>query len=497
MMASLRSRLILGLVVVAAVGLLLLGGITYAEQRSFLQARVDQQALRAVPAVSRELDQRGFNVPGTHFTGPPLGGARAGPGPGPFGAVNLPTGTYGQRRDANGKVLGHVGPSRAYGQPALAAPKLPATVPVRQLITVGSVGDPGLRYRVLAVPSRDQPGTTIVAVPLREVDQTLHRLLLVEALVIGAVLVALGIVAWFLVRLGLRPLDRIGETAGAIAAGDLSRRVDPATPRTEVGRLGLALNAMLGRLEQAFAEREASEQRLRQFLSDASHELRTPLASIRGYAELFRIGAARKPADTAKAMTRIEQEAARMGVLVEDLLMLARLDELREPVREEVDLADVARDAVEDTRATAPDRTIALSAGPGARVLGDPHQLRQVLSNLLRNAVVHTPAGTPVEVGVARAGDDVRVDVRDHGPGLPTSEPDALFERFWRAEGGRERGRGGAGLGLAIVAGIVHAHGGEVQAADAPDGGACFSVRLPAHEPRPRSGVSQPALTSH
>jgi two-component system OmpR family sensor kinase len=484
-MLSLRARLVAGLLALAAVGLLLLGGITYAEQSSFLQNRIDQQALSAQPAVSHALDQAGSNVPGSIASRgyrPPPGGLHGG-GPGPAQA-NLPPGTYGQRRDASGRPVG-VPVVLAYTQQALPAPALPAQLPVGKLITVDAVGGSGLRYRVVAEPTVDQPGTTVIAVPLREVDQTLHRLLLVEALVIAGVLAALGIGAWFLVRLGLRPLDRIGETAGAIAAGDLGRRVSPADERTEVGRLGLALNAMLGRLEQAFAERQASEQRLRRFLSDASHELRTPLASIRGYAELFRIGAARKPADTERAMNRIEKEAARMGVLVDDLLTLARLDELRDAVRRDVDLAGVAADAVDDARATDPDRAIALDAPAPAAVVGDPHQLRQVLANLMRNALVHTPPGTPIEVSVLHDGTDVRLDVRDHGPGLPPGDAAALFDRFWRAEGGRERGKGGAGLGLAIVAGIVGAHGGRVEAANASGGGARFTVWLPEQAPAP------------
>ena len=237
---------------------------------------------------------------------------------------------------------------------------------------------------------------------------------------------------------------------------------------------------MLDRLEHAFAERQASEDRLRQFIADASHELRTPLTSIRGYAELFRSGAATNPEDTEKAMRRIEDEAARMGVLVEDLLMLARLDEVAELPHVNVDLQMLARDAVDDARATAPNRSIDIEVDGGATVVGEAHQLRQVLGNLLRNALMHTPDGTPIEVSVAREDEDVRLEVRDHGPGLPTDDSDALFERFWRAEGGRERGKGGAGLGLAIVAAVVDAHGGRVQAANAPGGGASFVVRLPA-----------------
>jgi two-component system OmpR family sensor kinase len=286
----------------------------------------------------------------------------------------------------------------------------------------------------------------------------------------------------------------MGHTAGAIAGGDLSQRVGTTDPRTEVGRLGAALNRMLDRLERAFAERRASEDRLRRFIADASHELRTPLVSIRGYAELYRIGAAREPAEVETAMRRIEEEAARMGMLVEDLLTLARLDEVREAAHDEVDVAALAGDAVDDARAAAPDRTIDLDVGGRAVVLGDADRLRQVLGNLLRNALVHTPAGTPIDVRVSRGGGEVCLEVRDHGPGLPPGDPEALFERFWRAEAGRERGRGGAGLGLAIVAGIVAAHGGTVAAANAPDGGASFVVRLPAapHEPSARSASALP-----
>ena len=352
-------------------------------------------------------------------------------------------------------------------------------MPIGKLFTVGSIGSSGLRYRAYVSRDPEDTGLTVVALPLREVDQTLNRLLLVEALVIGGVLLALGAAAFLLVRIGLRPLDRMGATAGAIAAGDLSRRVYPATSRTEVGRLGLALNAMLERLEQAFAQRQASEDRLRQFLADSSHELRTPLAAIRGYAELFRMGATRDAAGTEMAMRRIEEESKRMGVLVEDLLTLARLDEAPRIIRQPVDLADLARDAIGDAHATAPDRAIGLDAPEPAVVPGNPYQLTQILANLLRNALVHTPAGTPIEVALQQDDDSVTIKVRDHGPGLPDTSVGLLFERFWRAEGGRERGKGGAGLGLAIVGGIVDAHGGQVTAENDPHGGAVFAVRLP------------------
>ncbi len=392
-------------------------------------------------------------------------------------AVNLPPGTYGERRDATGRVLGHV--SITYGQSATDYPRLPARMALGRLITVGSVGSSGVRYRALAHQDPEDSGVTIVAIPLAEVDRTLHRLLLVELLVIGGVLLLVGLGGLIVVRIGLRPLDRMGMIADEIAGGELSRRVTPATPGSEVGRLGIALNRMLERLEDAFAERERSEARLRRFLADASHELRTPLASIRGYAEVFRMGAASDPQDTSKAMRRIEEEAKRMGILVEDLLTLARLDEVRLPVRDTVDLAELAADAVHDSRAVAPDRAISLTVDGAATVIGDPHQLRQVLANLIRNALVHTPTDSPIEVALRQLEIKVEIEVRDHGPGLPSGSNGQLFERFWRSEAGRERGRAGAGLGLAIVAGIVDSHGGCVRAENASGGGARFTVELP------------------
>jgi two-component system OmpR family sensor kinase len=485
-MSSLRSRVLASVLVLAAAGMIALAAVTYAEQRSFLESRADQQAQSAVGALSELLDAAGFRP-----SGPPPGGAGhgygrggfTGPGDGP-GAhdtqVNLPPGTYGQRRDGSGGVLGHRQFKYTSSEPSLPAPKLPASVPLNKLLTVGSYGSSGLRYRVYAQQDPEDSGITVAAVPLTEVDSTLHRLLLVEAIVIAGVLLALGVSAWFVVRLGLRPLSRIEVTAGQIAAGDLSRRVSPATTKTEVGRLGIALNAMLDRLERAFAARTASEERLRQFLADASHELRTPLASIRGYAELFRMGAARDEAGTEKAMRRIEEEAMRMGVLVEDLLTLARLDEEPERDRSEVDVARLAADAVDDARARAPQREITLRAQNPAPVWGDALQLRQILANLLGNALVHTPAETPIDVEVTRAENEVRVLVRDHGPGVPEEARERLFERFWRREGGRERGKAGAGLGLAIVHAIVAAHHGRITVGQAPGGGAEFALALPA-----------------
>jgi two-component system OmpR family sensor kinase len=480
-MQSLRARLIAGLLTLATVGLIVAATVTYVEQRSFLLDRVDEQAKAAAPAMTHALGARGYRPPDDHGGAGFPGGdrddrERGGPPP---EDVNLPSGTYGQLRTAGGKVIGST--SISYGDALPSPPKIPARLKVGEHITVGAKSG-SLRYRVVASRDLRDASITVVAIPLGDVDQTLHRLLRVEALVIAGVLLALGLLALTLVRLGLRPLDRMATVAGEIAAGRLNRRVEDATEKTEVGRLGLALNGMLERLERAFKERQASEERLRRFLADASHELRTPLASIRGYAELFRMGAAEDPQALEDSMRRIESESRRMGVLVEDMLTLARLDELREPSREPVDLTQIAADAAADARATAPDRPIELHADGPALVHGDPQQLRQVTANLLRNALVHTPAGSAIEVNVASDEADATLVVRDHGPGLPPGDSAQLFQRFWRAEGGRTRGRGGAGLGLAIVNEIVTAHGGAVDASNAEDGGARFSVRLPLSE---------------
>jgi two-component system OmpR family sensor kinase len=249
---------------------------------------------------------------------------------------------------------------------------------------------------------------------------------------------------------------------------------------------------MLFRIEEAFADRARSEERRRQFLSDASHELRTPLASIRGYAELFRLGAAQDPEALERAMARIEAEATRMGVLVEDLLVLARLDELPEARRVPVDLCELAAQSAADARVMSPESTVTLDAPGELDVLGDPDALRQVIANLTVNAVIHTPEGTPIKLAVGRDGDEVVVTVRDHGSGLPPGSEERVFDRFWRGEGGRARGPGGSGLGLAIVKEIVQTHHGAVTAENRSDGGALFTVRLPAAPHTRAAGSDEP-----
>ena len=462
---SLRTRLVLGLLVLAAVGLVIADVATYKSQESFL------------------LDQTDNTLQAEHQF------AEGGPsGRGTRGGPRLPPGVYVEARSlATGQVLWSDQGSFP-GEEAASPPRLPGTISlepptedqpdaIRYFTAPAQSGDD--RYRVRASIERGRPGELlVVATSLHNVDDTLHRLFLIELFVTLAVLAGLVGLGLWVVRIGLRPLREIERTAAAIGAGDLSRRVERADPSTEIGRLGLSLNAMLGQIERAFKAREASEARLRRFVADASHELRTPLAAVRAYSELYRRGAATRPADLDRAMSGINRESERMSLLVEDLLLLARLDEGRPLERGRVDLAEVACEAVETARTVEPSRPIDLEAEP-AVVLGDRDRLRQVMDNLLANVRAHTPADGAVHVRVARNGTNAVLDVQDSGPGLDEEELEQVFERFHRGDPSRSRASGGVGLGLSIVAAVAEAHGGSASAESEPGHGSTFRISLP------------------
>jgi two-component system OmpR family sensor kinase len=343
-----------------------------------------------------------------------------------------------------------------------------------------TTGDGSWRLVALEVGPRNQ-AVAVVGLSLDEVESTVARIRLVQVLGTLAVLAALALVSWWVLRLGVHPIEDMAVTADAIAAGDLSRRVDHPGAGTEAGRLGIAFNAMLERISLAFREREASEERVRRFAADASHELRTPLTSILGYAELWRAGGLREDAQLADAMGRVEQEGRRMAALVEDLLLLARLDQKRTPERAPVALDRLVDEAVRDARAVEPDRPIDVRS-TGVVVEGDEAQLRQVIGNLLANVRTHTPPGTAVHVAVdldAVAG-RARLQVADEGPGMAPEVAAKVFDRFFRADASRARAAGGTGLGLAIVQGIAEAHGGTATVESAPGRGTRFVVELPA-----------------
>jgi signal transduction histidine kinase len=381
-------------------------------------------------------------------------------------------------------------------------------------------------------------GTIIVATDVTTVYSTIQKLIWMDVIVSAGIICVLAIVGFAVVQANLRPLVDIEETAGEIADGHLNRRVPERDPRTEIGSLGRSLNTMLSQIESAFHAREESEaaahqseaaahqseERMRRFIADASHELRTPLTAIRGFAEYYRqrgglvphwdmdrpdaAGTDRgarptavglTPPDLDRIMQRVEKEAARMGLLVEDLLMLARLDQQRPLAHQPIDLLSLAADAVHDARMLAPDRTIELSVQPGAAFLvtGDEPRLRQVIGNLMSNALTHTPDGTPIEVSIGSGILDPRVDdptpaaildVTDHGPGMTPEQAHRVFERFYRADQARTRTHGGSGLGLAIVSALVAAHGGVASLRTAPGRGTTFRVTLPL-DPDPQGGL--------
>jgi two-component system OmpR family sensor kinase len=323
-----------------------------------------------------------------------------------------------------------------------------------------------------------------VAVPLRGVDTTVQRTLQLTILIGLGVIASCAILGWYGIRRAFRPLAQIEDTAAAIAAGDLARRIPEPATRDEVSSLSRSLNAMLAHIEESFAVREASENRMRQFVADASHELRTPLAAVRGYAELYRQGAVTTPDDIAGTMHRIEDESIRMGGLVNDLLLLTRLGSERPLERGPVDLTVLAADAVMDARALDPTRQVRLvgleEELQPTLVEGDEARLRQVVTNLVGNAVNHTPSGTDVEIAVGLRAGHARLEVRDHGEGVDPVKARRVFERFYRADPSRGRSSGGGnGLGLAIVAAIVGAHNGQVGVAPTHGGGATFVVDLP------------------
>lgn len=458
---------------------------------------------------------------------------------------------YGPGPDGDGQLLATTG-----GQPWAIPPAFPERFTLQDTVLTGTTPFPlaaesgsgtfHASVDFLVLPGVRDSHTQLIALPLTSVNQTvanyigIYTVFAVLTTILGALLTRL------VVTLTFRGLGQVEQTAMSIAAGDLGQRMTDIVPGTEVGRLKIAINAMLDRVDRAIAQRDASVQQMRRFIGDASHELRTPLVTVRGYAELYRMGAIAGPEQTAQSMERIEKEAVRMGMLVEDLLALARLDERRDFVFTPVDLRLIAQDAVLDTRATAPDRVVtyvdttsapppaAPAAGAAAPetavrrrgalagatkalrrrrpredknakapveiaappptpptgaqpiVLGDENRIRQVVTNLLANARRYTPEGSPLEleVGVDARGGMGWIAVVDHGEGIPAQIRDRIFQRFWRADTSRTRETGGSGLGLSIVAAIVDALHGAVDVVETPGGGATFRTSFPLAQAR-------------
>ena len=495
---TLRLRLMVLVMAVVAAGLIISDVVTYHSLRSFLVSRVDQQLDAAAFPVGRDLLSTSGLAP--HVPAPRSvvagqspsknqsaylnGGQLYGRSHHAVVAVLVPAGTYGLLRKASGAVEAHLFYDSSGTTPA--TPRIPSTLPGSGAsagpdfyFTTSSSGPGAESYRAVAKPLAHGSGVVVIAIPLTVQESTLRQLLLIELIVSAVLLVGLGALSWVMVRRDLRPLVEITETAGTIAQGDLSQRVSVVAQGTEVGQLGRAFNTMIDEIEVAFAERTASEERLRRFLADASHELRTPLTSIRGYAELFDLGIRDRPEELARSIRHIKDEASRMSTLVDDLFLLAQLDRER-PLRiESVDLAELVRRSVASVEVSEPQRPVVVDA-PGPMVVdADGQRMRQVVDNLLVNALIHTPVGTAVRISVSGGGRWAVLTVQDEGPGIDPALASRIFEPFFRTDPSRSRASGDAGLGLAIVAAIVEAHGGTVRVESAPGRGATFEVRIP------------------
>ena len=492
---SLRLRLLVAVGAIALIALVLADFATYSALRSSLYKQDDQSLAQSQLRVSRFLQggqcPNQSSVFGNAGGGDPPGSTGGDPnafGTAPFISVLTSAGKVIDGRQCPIVVGGH-----SY------SPQLPSHVTgysvqpnntIAAYFTTGSTESGGPAFRVQVTkgvnPATGEKVLIVVAEPLGATTSTLHTLLLIElAVTAGAVVLAMA-GGWWLVRLGLRPLEDVERTADAIAAGNLDQRVPGADDTTEVGRLARALNVMLERIEAAFAARVASEDRLkesdrhlRQFVADASHELRTPIAAVSAYAELFERGAADHADDLPRVFTGIRAETARMERLVNDLLTLARFDEGLPIQIVPTELVGLGAAAVHTAATVGPQWPVEFTASRPVEVMGDPTRLRQVIDNLLANVRAHTPEGTSATVHVDQAGDMAEIVVKDDGPGMPSEEAARVFERFYRVDASRARHHGGSGLGLSIVAAIVAAHGGTVSAKSAPGEGMTVTVRLP------------------
>ncbi|MGW3094186.1 sensor histidine kinase [Streptomyces sp. NPDC001102] len=471
---TLRARLTVGLVVLLAVSCAAVGVAAVIELDGFLVSRLDQQLAQAGNRFPESLEHQG--LPPDDHDGDEHGDTR-----------RQTTGTFGAR------LVGDTVTNAAVVRPGSVTDVPLSTADQRQLADVpvdGRAHSVELStldsYRVKASQGVDGD-VLITGLPLEPVEAAVHRLILVAAVVFGLALTVTGVAGALWVRWSLRPLSRVAATATRVselplASGEvaLPPRAPESDPRSEVGQVAGAFNRMLGHVEDALTKRHASEERLRSFAADASHELRTPVASVRGHAELALLHPGPVPPKITRALERIAAESGRMGEMVDEMLLLARLDAGRPLERQPVDLTMLVLDAVTDARAAGPDHrwSLDLPEEP-VSVDGDAHRLQQVLANLLTNARVHTPAGTKVTVSLETEARSVLLKVHDDGPGVPKDVQPTIFERFTRAEHRRRSDApgGGAGLGLSIVAAVAEAHGGSVELESRP-GATTFTVRL-------------------
>ena len=480
---SLRSRLTLGVVILTAIGFFSASLVTQSLLKNYLTKEVDNQLKIITDGTFERIQQSGIAHEvheGRHGDdgGRPIDKGLGTP------LNRIPTSASLTLLDARGTVIGGIGGDlNAAPISNYLTGLLPAEVASHgeKPFTIDA---PGADFRVIARALPNNAGTVVAAQSLRDLNRTTSRLGYLFVLIGLALLLLIALAARTVIKVSLRPLEDAEQTAEEIAAGNLSARMPDANPSTEVGRLVTSLNAMLARIEDAFSVRTESENKLRRFVADASHELRTPITAIRGFSELHRQGAVTGEKETTELIGRIENESKRMGSLVEDLLLLARLDQAREMESKPVDINKVVEDAVISARAAGPDHPVTLNTSDSEIfTLGDEVRIHQVVANLLANARAHTPAGTPITVSVKSTDAGVEISVADKGPGLSEQDQKKIFERFYRADSSRSRtGPDGSGLGLSIVDAVMRAHGGSVSVESTPGEGATFTLLFPRAE---------------
>ena len=469
--SSLRNRLTIGVLVLSAIGFVGAGVGSQALLRNYLINQVDDQLLSVVAGTEERLDRAGIARDADDDE------QRSAQSVTPLNRV--PTSISVTVLDPFGNLVGGLGGDFNSNQ---ITDYVKGLLP-GQVAEYGSkpftIEAPGADFRVATTVLPSSLGSVIVAQSLADFDKTTHQIAVVFLIIGGLVLLFIAFASRQVIKVGMRPLERIEETAEKIAAGDLSARLDNFEPDTEVGRLSTSLNIMLSRIEEAFDARMRSEDKLRRFVADASHELRTPLTAIRGFAELHRQGAVPDGEKTNELIARIEKESKRMGFLVEDLLMLARMDQSRELVIADVDLSALLQEAVTSAQAAGPEHTITTKIASGITTKGDADKIYQVVTNLLANARAHTPADTAITVSAYKEGADALVTVADNGPGLSADDQARIFERFYRVDASRQRNsKDGSGLGLSIVDAVMRAHGGDVTVASELGKGAAFTLRF-------------------
>jgi two-component system OmpR family sensor kinase len=472
--SSLRNRLTVGVLVLSAFGFAGAGFGAQALIKDYLINQVDEQLLSVVGGTADRLDQAGIardddddDDPRTDRVATPLN--------------RVPTSISVTVLDPFGNLIGGIGGDLNSNQ---VTEYVKGLLP-GQVAAFGSepftIEAPGSDFRVATTVLPSSLGSVIVAQSLSDFDKTTGRIGVVFLIIGGVVLLFIAFASRQVIKIGMKPLAKIEATAEKIAAGDLSARLENFEPDTEVGRLSTSLNQMLSRIEESFAARTESESKLRRFVADASHELRTPLTSIRGFAELHRQGAVPEGEKTKELISRIEKESMRMGSLVEDLLMLARMDQSREIVMADVDLSNLINEAVSSAQAAGPEHPITSDIAHDVHTQGDSDKIYQVVTNLLANARAHTPAGTAIHVATYSADDGTFVTVADKGPGLTAENQQHVFERFYRVDTSRQRSSSdGSGLGLSIVDEVMKAHGGSVSVSSEPGNGATFTLHFKA-----------------